>query len=46
MMGLTARILATEALPHTGGALPDGSDPHHATALLAALMGPVPPDLH
>jgi hypothetical protein len=45
IMGQAARILATEAIPHFGGSLLNGSDQTHDTLLLAALLGTMPPDI-
>jgi hypothetical protein len=45
VMGRAARTVATEALPHVGGSLLNGSDPKHGTLLFAALLGPMPPDI-
>ena len=45
VIGEAARLLATEVLPQFGGYLLDGSDQKHDAVLLAALLGPIPPDL-
>jgi len=45
VMGQSARVLATEALPRFGGALLNGSDPSHDSVLFGALLGPLPSDM-